>query len=465
MIFNSVVSRNSSGGSSGSGQITQAPDPNVVYKETRPSDWLPMPTPADNEMYLLVLIPDGGSSLLAFSVACTGNYTVEIGTVNNGAFVDYSSEVVASGSSYMGNLLSDNYGNLTSDGMKQAMVKVSGTDIVTWAVSTHEKATFRRNWDIVEISCRLPNCESISLLYGSSMEGALSHLQYFSWYGDNNATNMDGMFQNCSSLKAVLSLDTSKVTTMYGMFSSCYSMTAIPSLNISNVETTSTMFKNCYSLTSIPALDTSKVTTMNSMFYNCYSLTSIPTLDTSKVSNMSYMFYNCYSLTLIPALNTSKVTNMSYMFYNCYSLTSIPTLDTSKVTNMSYMFAYCHTLKSVPYMDTSAVTTFKYMFYACYSLISTAKLSTANLSDASNCFTSCYSLGAITLDPNIATTDGCNISLYRCSLSHAAIITLFNSLPTNYSSKKITLTDNPGISELTDGEIAIATNKNWTVTI
>ena len=125
------------GGSSGGDPL----DPVEVYNNTRPSDWLSMPTPADNEMYLLFHIPDGVSSLLAFTVTCTGNYTVSLGSVSDGAFVQMSSTSVASGSKYEAELFADDYGNLTSDGMKQVMVKVSGTDILTWAPSTHSKKT------------------------------------------------------------------------------------------------------------------------------------------------------------------------------------------------------------------------------------------------------------------------------------------------------------------------------------
>ena len=116
-------------------------------------------------------------------------------------------------------------------------------------------------------------------------------------------------------------------------------------------------------------------------------------------------------------MDTSAVTNMSYMFNNCYSLTAIPALDTSAVTNMSNMFRYC------------------------------------------------YALTSIALDNTVTGWAGCAVSLQDCSLSHAAIVAFFNSLPTITSAKAITLTGNPGLSELTDAEKAIATGKGWTLTL
>ena len=331
----------------GGGSTSNPLDPVEVYNNTRPSDWLPMPTPAENEMYLLFHIPDGVSSLLAFTVTCTGNYTVALGTVSGGSFVASSSVDIASGSKYEAELFADDYGNLTSDGHKQVMVKVSGTDILAWDPSTHSKKTSPSKfagWNIIEISCNLPSGKKVAC--GNNQQTlALKKLQYFTWIGKN------------------------------------------------------------------------AVTKMNSMFNACYSLTAIPQLDTSAVTNTSYMFNTCYSLTAIPQLGTSSVTNMGAMFRSCYALTAIPQLDTSLVTDMSYM------------LDT------------------------------------CYSLTSIALYNAVTGWAGCAIALNECSLGHTAIVAFFNSLPTITSAKAITLTGNPGVSELTDAEKAIATEKGWTLTL
>ena len=237
----------------GSGSTSEPLDPVEVYNNTRPSDWLTMPTPAENEMYLLFHIHDGVSSLLAFTVTCTGNYTVALGTVSGGSFVASSSVDIASGSKYEAELFADDYGNLTSDGHKQVMVKVSGTDILTWDPSTHSKKTSPSKfagWNIIEISCNLPSGKKVAC--GNNQQTlALKKLQYFTWIGKNAVTKMNSMFN------------------------ACYSLTAIPQLDTSAVANMNSMFDNCYSLTAIPQLDTSSVTNMGSMFQNCYALTSI----------------------------------------------------------------------------------------------------------------------------------------------------------------------------------------------
>ena len=390
MILNPIVIKK------GGVSVSDAPPtPADVYNATRPSDWLTMPTPEDNEMYLLFHIPDGYSSLLAFVVTCTGNYTVAIGTVSNGAFVQASSASVASGSKYEAELFADDYGDLTSDGMKQVMVKVIGTDILTWVPSTHSKKTSPSNfagWNIIEISCNLPSGKKVAC--GNNQKTlALKKLQYFAWIGKNAVTTMNSMFDNCYSLKA------------------------------------------------IPQLDTSSVTNMGAMFRLCYAMTAIPQLDTSSVTNTSYMFNSCYSLAAIPQLDTSSVTNIRSMFRSCNSLTAIPQLDTLSVTNMSYMFNDCNSLTAIPQMDTSAVTDMSYMF------------------------NDCYSLTAIAFNGSVTGWAGYAVSLKDCSLGHAAIVAFFNSLPTITSAKAITLTGNPGVSELTDAEKAVATGKGWTLTL
>jgi len=92
-------------------------------------------------------------------------------------------------------------------------------------------------------------------------------------------------------------------------------------------------------------------------------------------------------------------------------------------------------------------------------------LDTSSVTSMSNMFNYCYSLAAITLDSGVTGWAGYDISLSGCSLGHKALVDLFNSLPTITSSKALTLTGNPGVSELTDAEKAIATGKNWTLTL
>ena len=141
--------------------------------------------------------------------------------------------------------------------------------------------------------------------------------------------------------------DFSNVTDMSNMFYECDNITTIPLIDTSNAITMLSMFAYCDNITTIPLIDTSNVTEMRNMFYDCRKLTSIPQLDTSKVTDMRNMFYDCLSLTSIPQLDTSKVTDMWWMFNNCSNLTTIPQLDFSNVNNASGMFIYCTNLTNL----------------------------------------------------------------------------------------------------------------------
>lgn len=378
---------------SGGGLPQTAMTPAEVYRRTRPADWLPMPVPADDEIYLLVLVPDGATTLLAFTVTCTDRYTVELGTVQDGAFASSGSTSVSSGSKYETELFASQYDNLTSDGMKQVMVKISGTGIKTWTTSTHSKRTNFTSWSIVDIRCRLPNGTKMGVSTKDNLNNTLIQLRYFSWEGPNQLTDA------------------------------------------------SYMFNSCYALAVLLELDTSKVTSMTHMFHYCYNLLTIPQLDASASANISHMFSNCYTLMHIPDLNTRSAANMEGAFKFNFALTTAPRMDLSSATNLSEMFYGCMSLRFVPTMSLTRVTTMK------------------------DIFTSAFAIGAITFDPDVTGWSGCDIVLSNQPMGHDALVVLLKSLPVVSTQRTLNIIANYGASSLTEEEKAIATNKNWALTM
>lgn len=438
--------------------------PAEAYAAYRPAEWLPMPEPRDDEMYLLMLIPEGASELVAFTAECEGNYTVETGTVRDGVFAPAESFTVASGAAFEAELIGDRYPDRTSDGFRQVMLRVSASGITSWTPATHPKRTYPTsfsNWNIVEISARLPSVTSLKI--GAATNKALRKLRFFSLPGGNQLTNGSNMFNGCHSLITVLNFDTSNISSMTYFFGSCQSLIAVPPLDTSKATNMLNMFYSCKSLTSIPELDTSQVTNMANMFSSCSRLTSIPALNTSKANNMASMFSSCFSLTSIPELDTSNVTNMSSMFYYCSALRSIPRLDTSKVTNMSGMFTSCTSLTSVPQLSALSATSLGKMFSSCTALSAVSLTGMSKVTGADSVFAQCFTLSSLKLDPEVTDWAGVNLSLSDCCLGHAALAALLESLPAITSSKTLTLTKNPGVSELTDGEKETATGKGWTL--
>ena len=202
----------------------------------------------------------------------------------------------------------------------------------------------------------------------------------------------------------------------------------------------------------IPQLDTSNVTNMNSMFNGCENLIPIPQLNTSNVTNMSNMFSRCNSLTTIPLMDTSKVTYMANMFYQCYSLTTIPLIDTSNVTSMNSMFYSCRNLISIPQLNLSKVTNVQVMFLSCHALTTLGGFQ--NLGMAYN------------------TSKSANYSYYTLDLSASSKLThdsLMNVINNLYDIKskgcnpQQLILGSTNLAKLTAEEIAIATNKGFSV--
>ena len=196
-----------------------------------------------------------------------------------------------------------------------------------------------------------------------------------------NATNLDSLFYNASSLESIVlrDLNVSKATSMQYMFRYCSGATTI---DVTNWDTSSATnlkyaFANCTKVTSldISSWNVSNVTNMSYMFSYCTSLASLDLSgwNTNNATDMSYMFGSCEKLTSLDVshFNTNNVTNMAGMFSRCPKLASLDLSgwNTAKVTNMADMFMLCQA-KSLDLSgwDMTNVNNTSYMFFRCNSL-------------------------------------------------------------------------------------------------
>lgn len=239
------------------------------------------------------------------------------------------------------------------------------------------------------------------------------------------------LYMSASNSVIKIGFDTSNVTGMDNMFNQCQRLITISQLDTSNVTSMSRMFYYCTRLISIPQLDTSKVTKMNEMFYQCSSLTSIPQLDTSNVTNVNSMFYYCRLLIELPDFNCVKLTNFgsqSYQswLYNCSQLQKIGVIDCDSVTNINYFFG-----------DSSK--TYLTDFGGCRNLGKASSVSNTN----SNYF--------MNYAPNLTYESVMNVlnGLYDRATAGLSVLTL--KLHANH------------LAMLSEDDIAIATNKGWTI--
>ena len=372
-------------------------------KWSRPSDWpdLSKMDVSGGDILYMTSLADEDRGFCYFTVTCTGNYTVEVGTISGSTFTAESTQ------SYLNNSYCKLYYGSQNGTYK--FLRVTGTAITKLsfanaAITIDGFNCYSGDQGIIDIVGKLSSGT------GLSCQGQYN-LVNVEISGLNLSSYCSNMFSSCYSLKSVdtSDWDTSSVTSMNNMFSGCYSLT---SLDVSNWDTSSvtdmsSMFQTCTSLTSLDVSnwDTSSVISMSTMFYYCSSLTTLDVSDwdTSSVASMGNMFAYCCSLMSLDVSDwdTSSVESMSTMFYYCASLKTLDVSgwDTSSVESMSSMFYYCPSLKTldVSGWETGSVTSMNQMFYNCCSLMSLdvsgwdfAKVTTAT--STSNMFSTCHGL-------------------------------------------------------------------------
>lgn len=193
-------------------------------------------------------------------------------------------------------------------------------------------------------------------------------------------------------------------------------------------------------------------TTCRGKYSNDLDLVFMPLVDTSNSESFRNTFNNCQRLIYVPQLDTSSCTNFQYMFYNCIGITTIPQLDTSNSTTFQYMFYHCTSITTIPQLDASKCTIFFSAFNSCEKLTNFGGL--LNAGEA-------YLTSVSANSSNYALDfNGIN------KLTHDSLMNVINGLydiaTKGCNTQKLTL-GSTNLAKLTAEEIAIATNKGWTV--
>lgn len=149
-------------------------------------------------------------------------------------------------------------------------------------------------------------------------------------------------------------------------------------------------------------------------------------------------------------------------------------LDTSRVTDFSYMFDTCNSLTEIPQLDTSNGTKFYYTI-RCPKLISLCELNYEKATDIRHMIV-CSKLenfgGFKDLGKAYSTSQSANYSYYKLDLSyctaltHDSLMNVINKLydiATKGCNTQALVLGSTNLAKLTEEEIAIATNKGWTV--
>ena len=196
----------------------------------------------------------------------------------------------------------------------------------------------------------------------------------------------------------------------------------------------------------------SSQTTCRGKYSDDLDLVFMPLVDTSNSESFRNTFNNCQRLIYVPQLDTSNSTTFQYMIYQCTSMTTIPQLDTSNSTTFQYMFYRCTSITTIPQLDASKCTIFFSAFNSCEKLTNFGGL--LNAGEAYLTSVSANS-GNYALDFN-----GIN------KLTHDSLMNVINGLydiATKGCNTQQLVLGSTNLAKLSADELAIATNKGWSV--
>lgn len=311
--------------SGGGGQV-DTKDPAAVYAATRHEDWMPMPDPADGEIYMLALIGENESGYFCFSVDTTdgSQYNVSVGHMSGGSYVIDATHQQYSGSEIRFAVKYSEcvYDTHTSDGYAQVLLKVSAGGIKKFSAGTY--GINGTAGPIVDIVAKATSADGI---YPSGQNYAYSDmpsLRYFRMIGSNNISDATYMFSGCVSLVCAQIDDTSHLTKIDNMCNKCRSLVSISDMTDAAIQTAGFAFSDCSALTYTPGINTAECTDVSYMFQNCMSLREAY-LDFGAASSFysSSVFQGCASLRNAALKIRGKYVQASSMFSSCYSLSSV----------------------------------------------------------------------------------------------------------------------------------------------
>lgn len=202
------------------------------------------------------------------------------------------------------------------------------------------------------------------------------------------------------------------------------------------------------------------VTDMSRMLYYSMSLTGNVSFNMSGVTNMEGFLQGSNKINSVVLSNTDDVVNMAYAFFSCRNAISITISDTSKVTDFESSFYWCVNLKKIS-LNVESVEDTLDMFNDCDNIEEIHLTSFLKNARMIRTFYKCTSLSILTVTawPD---ADMSRINLDQSPLTHDSIVGLLNALPRasgNYSFQ----IGQTNIDKLTEEEVAIATNKGWTL--
>ena len=374
----------------------------------RNPDWLTFPDlyDGDNCIYILSGVKNGVNNFFAFKTTSSGDYTVDL--YNDGTTITTH----ASNSQANFDLdYSKGTNEITSNGdnYKQVITKITGNFLVPTFNVVHSGSSNGMATRILSVKMASQTINDLSNCFSSYQNAKHSMFEEFEFCGTCNVTNLKNVVAYCRNIGSFIG-NFSSCTGWQGSFNFC-------SLNsVENITTGGGFFRqtlNTALITQIFNQDFFKnATDFNRTLYNAAYLKYLGTpsvpLDLTGANVYSETFRNGSAL-IHAFFQNAQPTNLDRTFYACSVLETILGLDCSSLTSLNNPF---------------------------FNNFSLSKLSMSNMT--------------------------LSFSLENCNFNRQGLVDVFNDLATATST--ITVTDNPGVPDLTPTDIAIATGKGWTVT-
>ena len=174
----------------------------------------------------------------------------------------------------------------------------------------------------------------------------------------------------------------------------------------------------------------------------------------------AYGFFQNSMMTNVGNIRIVNTGSGANLFGACQNLTTIGDLNITGTNSLSQAFYYCTKLEKIGTITNTANTTLQYTFGECGNLREVIFTSAANVTVTTGAFYNCFSLRKLRLP-----TIGVSFTIAGCNMQRAELVDLFNDLKTGVVGQTITVTNNPGVADLTAADILIATAKGWTVTL
>ena len=301
------------------------------------------------------------------------------------------------------------------------------------------------------------------------------------------------MFDGCGKLTEIRNIDTmdmTQCTHTSAMFAGCGSLEELDVSNweMGNIAKTQgwgvgSMFINCKKL---KVLDVSKWKTStwngcSNIFQGCESIETIDLSGWSSFSqgsvtskDINSMFRDCKKLKTVIGLENildANVTGINYLFSGCDNLTDFSFLDNcdfSSIQNMQHTFYGHKGITSLDLSNWKNVNSVMNMAYFCSNTnISSLDISSFNLYNITNMnyiFDKVPNLTNLRFGYNLNCEFGYSNIKYCTNLTQESVASVLNGLYDRSDTTSLNAEiGSTLIAKLTSEQIAIATNKNWTV--